>query len=279
MFKRFAQFWKRPLFQESYPSGKADVMKTNLADKGFTLVETIVVIAIIGILAAMLLPSYSRYIGRAEKTVCINNVSVLKQSIFTETAADRSKSASLLTNSEIQKLIADCKCPSGGTYTLDVSGGAVRIICSKHNASASPSAVLSLANAMIPAQGYDSNYLRTAWEQKYGSNTVITYNGNSYVLNLATNTYSRTNKGNTALVYASETWNNNAGISNRYAKMVYDGESGNWYVYKASTKTELYDIGRYREGGGNISSFMNMVKTSSDWSAAVAPVVVDLKKK
>ena len=123
------------------------------------------------------------------------------------------------------------------------------------------------------------SYIRTAWEQKYGSNTVITYNGNSYVLNLATNTYSRTNKGNTALVYASETWNNNAGISNRYAKMVYDGESGNWYVYKASTKTELYDIGRYREDGGNISSFMNMVKTSSDWSPAVAPVVVDLKKK
>ncbi|MEG1799333.1 MAG: hypothetical protein RR214_04040, partial [Synergistaceae bacterium] len=133
-------------------------------------------------------------------------------------------------------------------------------------------------NAMIPAQGYDSNYLRTAWEQKYGSNTIVTYDGSSYVLNLATNTYSRNNKGKSVLLYASETWKDKAGNSNRYAKMVYDGSSGNWYIYNASTKTELYDIGKYNAYGGDPAAFLNMVKTSGNWSVAVNTVNIDLKK-
>ena len=39
--------------------------------KGFTLVELIVVIAIIGILAAVLVPSVTAYIGKAQKTSAI----------------------------------------------------------------------------------------------------------------------------------------------------------------------------------------------------------------
>ena len=67
-------------------------MKTQ---QGFTLIELMIVVAIIGILAAVAIPSYNDYTARAQVTEAVNLTSGLK-TCAAERISDRGDAPSLL---------------------------------------------------------------------------------------------------------------------------------------------------------------------------------------
>ena len=104
-------------------------MKTNR--KGFTLVEIMIVVAIIALLAAIAIPSFMKSRTESRKSSCINNLRLIdhaKQQYGTST--------NLLDTYDIQQadILAYLKawpvCPSGGTYTPGVL--ATNPSCSVH---------------------------------------------------------------------------------------------------------------------------------------------------
>ena len=86
--------------------------------KGFTLVEIMIVVAIIAILAAVAIPNFVRYRKTSQMNACISN---LKQ---IQAAVEQAKMGGVVTPGWTDIVGSDKyikvtpTCPAGGTYTL-----------------------------------------------------------------------------------------------------------------------------------------------------------------
>lgn len=112
--------------------------------KGFTLMEMLIVVAIIGILVAIAVPVFSHTMEKTKATACAANRRTAKGMIaqavmFNDDAAKRLEENKVYEWSVVNQVLTSAGyslkenlCPSGGILTLNKKNGAYIVVCDVH---------------------------------------------------------------------------------------------------------------------------------------------------
>lgn len=95
-------------------------------NKGFSLVELIIVVAILAILTGILAPAYIKYIDKSRRVVCGANIDEVETAWRVTLVEDGTKTLEAVLNE------LGPECPSGGNYSISVDGSLLSVICSVH---------------------------------------------------------------------------------------------------------------------------------------------------
>jgi prepilin-type N-terminal cleavage/methylation domain-containing protein len=95
-------------------------IKTN-SKSGFTLVEIMIVVAIIGLLAAIAIPNFVKARGTAQKNACINNLRQVDGAKEQWALENKKSAGTAVVDAEVNGYIKGGAptCPGGGAYTYN----------------------------------------------------------------------------------------------------------------------------------------------------------------
>jgi prepilin-type N-terminal cleavage/methylation domain-containing protein len=114
-------------------SGRQFTNKAETGDKmnktmkqGFTLVEIMIVVAIIGLLAAIAIPSFMKARTQSQQNACINNLRQIEAAKEQWALEKRKQQGATATTTEVMEYIknpsSSTNCPAGGTIAFGVIG-------------------------------------------------------------------------------------------------------------------------------------------------------------